>query len=97
MVANPSAVWKSMHLNYSFYLVGEMGDMAMLHLNWRSFSLLKSLFEINLNQKKQEIICQEIRCFTNKCNYNRLTICCAMTHIQNNLELNKNHFGDQKG
>ena len=46
--------------------------------------------------QKQEIICQEIRCFTNKCNYNRdcgLTICCATTHIQNNLELNnKNHF-----
>ena len=29
-----------------------MGDMIMLHLNWRSFSLLKSLFEINLNQIK---------------------------------------------
>ena len=46
--------------------------------------------------QKQEIICQEIRCFTNKCNYNRecgLTICCATTHIQNNLEVNnKNHF-----
>ena len=46
--------------------------------------------------QKQEIICQKIRCFTNKCNYNRdcgLTICCATTHIQNNLELNnKNHF-----
>ena len=46
--------------------------------------------------QKQEIIWQEIQCFTNKCNYNRgcgLTICWAKTHIQINLELkNKYHF-----
>ena len=33
IVAGPSAVWKSMRMKYSFYPLGEMGHIAMLHLN----------------------------------------------------------------
>ena len=32
------------------YPLGEMSHIAMLHLNWRGFCLLKFLFEINFNQ-----------------------------------------------
>ena len=30
--------------------LSEMGRMAMLHLNYRGFSLIKSIFDINLYQ-----------------------------------------------
>ena len=36
--------------NVSYLPLSEMGHMAMLHLNFKKFSQLKGLFEVNLNQ-----------------------------------------------